>query len=173
MKKTVLTFGLLAGALLSAMMLVTIPFADRIGYEKGQLIGYTTIVLAFLFVFFGVRSYRENVQSGWLSFGRGFAVGALITIIASICYVATWQVIYYRVTPDFTEKYAAYVIEKERAAGASEQAIAEKTEKMEKMKKLYANPVINAAVTFLEPLPIGLLISLVSSAILRRKRQGG
>ena len=169
MKKTVLTFGLIAGALLSVMMLATLPFADRIGYDRGQMIGYTTIVLAFMFVFFGIRSYRDNVGRGTISFGRGFAVGVLITAVASLCYVATWQFIYHKITPDFMEKYSAYKIEKERASGASQQQLAEKAREMDRFAELYKNPFINAAFTFLECFPVGLVISAVSAAFLRRR----
>jgi hypothetical protein len=89
MKKTVLTFGLISGGVSAAMMLVSIPFVDKIGWEKGEILGYTTIVLSALLVFFGVRSYRENAGGGRLTFGRGFAVGILITLISSACYVGT------------------------------------------------------------------------------------
>ena len=64
MRKIVLTFGLAAGSILAAMMLLTLPFQERIGYDKGLIVGYTSMVLAFLMVFFGVRSYRENVGGG-------------------------------------------------------------------------------------------------------------
>jgi hypothetical protein len=170
MRKIVLTFGLLAGAVLSAMMLLTLPFMDRIGFDRGQVIGYTTMVLAFLFVFFGVRAYRENT-GGPLSFGRAFGVGALIVAVASLCYVATWQLIYYKLAPDFGEKYAAHMIEKERAAGASEAEIQEKTAKYAKFQEMYSNPLINVAITFLEPLPVGLIFALVSAGILRTARK--
>lgn len=119
MRKIVLTFGLIAGALLSAMMLATLPFAEQIGFDKGMIIGYTTMVLAFLMVYFGVRSYRDNVAGGSVSFGRALAVGLLITFIASACYVATWQVIYFKLAPDFSEKYAAYAVEKARKSGGN------------------------------------------------------
>ncbi|MEZ4586743.1 MAG: DUF4199 domain-containing protein [Gemmatimonadales bacterium] len=120
MRKIVLTFGLIAGGILSAMMLISLPFQDRIGFENAALLGYTTMVLAFLLVFFGVKSYRDNVAGGRISFGRAFSVGLLITLVATICYVATWQVVYYKLAPDFVEKYTAYTLDKERAAGASE-----------------------------------------------------
>ena len=55
MKKTVLTFGLISGAMSASMMLITIPFADRIGWEKGEILGYTGIVLSALMVFFSAR----------------------------------------------------------------------------------------------------------------------
>jgi Protein of unknown function (DUF4199) len=85
MKKTVLMFGLLAGALSASMMLITIPFAGAIGWEKGEILGYTGIVFSALLVFFGVRSYRENAGGGRLTFGRGLTVGVLITLLSSAC----------------------------------------------------------------------------------------
>ena len=172
MKKIVWTFGLLGGAVLSAGMLATLPFMDRIGFDRGMVIGYTTMVLAFLFVFFGVRAYRENT-GGNLSFGRAFGVGMLIALVASACYVATWQLIYYKLTPDFGEKYAAHVIEKERAAGATDAEIQARTTEMARFREMYKNPFFNIAVTFLEPLPVALIMALVSAGILRTRRRDG
>ena len=79
MRKTVLTFGLMAGTILAAMMLLTFPFMEPIGFDGAEIIGYGTMVLAFLMVFFGVNSYRENVAGGTLTFGRAFVVGLLFT----------------------------------------------------------------------------------------------
>jgi hypothetical protein len=171
MKKIVLTFGLIAGAILSVMMLITLPFHDEIGWDRGAVIGYTTMVLAFLLIFFGVRSYRDNVGGGTVSFGRAFAVGALITCVASVCYVATWEFAYYsNMAPDFMAKYQAHELEKARVDGASEAELAAKKAEMEKFAVWYQNPAINAAMTFVEPLPVGLLIALVSAGVLRRRK---
>jgi hypothetical protein len=171
MKKTVLVFGLISGAILSVMMLATLPFMDKIGFERGEVIGYTSMVVAFLLIFFGVRSYRDSIANGTMTFGRGFAVGALIAGVASMCYVATWQVIYYKLAPDFGEKYSAYTIEKARADGANEVELAEKQAEMDRFAQLYRNPVINAAITLIEPLPVGLVVALVSAGILARRRK--
>jgi hypothetical protein len=169
MKKTVLTFGLIAGAILSVMMLATIPFIDRIGFDKGEIIGYTTMILSFLMVFFGIRSYRENVGNGYISFGRALSVGLLITAIASVCYVVTWEVIYFKLMPDFAEKYTNYALEEIRASGASQQLIDAKRQEMKTFVEMYNNPLINAAITFVEPLPVGLILTLISAAVLRKK----
>ncbi len=171
MRKIVLTFGLIAGAILSVMMLLTIPFMEEINFDKGAIIGYTTMVLAFLMVYFGVRSYRDNVAGGSVSFGRAFSVGLLIVVIASACYVATWQFIYYRITPDFTEKYSAYALEQARKGGASEAEIAAKAAEMARFSELYKNPLVNIGFTFLEPLPVGLVFTLVTAGLLSRKRR--
>ena len=169
MKKTVVVFGLISGVVGSLMMLLTVPFMDRIGFDRGQIFGYTAIVLSFLFVFFGIRSYRENVGGGALTFGRGFTVGLLITLISCVFYVATWQVVYFKLAPGFFDKYQAYAVEQARASGRSEAAIQETVRQMQSVRQLYDNPFFNAAITFLEPFPVGLAVTLISAGILRRK----
>jgi Protein of unknown function (DUF4199) len=171
MKKTVLTFGLISGAIMALMMFATIPFVDRIGFDKGAIIGYTTMVLSFLLVFFGIRSFRENIAGGTITFGRAFAVGILITLISCICYVAAWEIIYFKFMPDFVAKYAAYAVEKAKASGASQEAIQAQLQEMKKFKEMYNNPFFNIAITFTEPLPIGLIVTLISALILRKKRK--
>jgi hypothetical protein len=121
-------------------------------------------------VFFGIRSYRENVGNGQISFGRALAVGLLIMIIASICYVVTWEIIYFNFMPDFGEKYAAHAIEKMRASGKPPAEIEREAENMRSMMDLYRkNILFNLAITFTEPLPVGLIMTLISALILRRR----
>jgi Protein of unknown function (DUF4199) len=173
MRKIVLTFGLIAGAILSAMMLITLPFHDQIGFDRGAIVGYTTMVLAFLMVFFGVRSYRDNVAGGSVTFARAFIVGLMITAVASVCYVATWELVGYKLAPDYLDKYAAYSVEKARKSGATDAQIAAKTKEMAEFKEMYKNPLVNIAYTLLEPLPVGLLFTLVAAGVLSRKRRAG
>jgi hypothetical protein len=170
MKKIVLTFGLIAGAVLSAMLLITIPFQDRLGTDTGAIIGYTTMVLAFLLIFFGIRSYRDGVAGGTISFGRAMAVGALISVVASACYVVTWEGIFLKCGDAYTAKYIAAELDKVRKSGATPAVIATKQAELEKFAVMYKNPLFNAGITFLEPLPVALLITLVSAGVLSRKR---
>src|ERR1700689_4567071 len=128
MKKTILTFGVISGAISSLMMVGTVPVRHMIGYDKSIVIGYTSIVLSFLLVFFGIRSYRDNIGNGQITFLKAFAVGISITVISCICYVVTWEVIYYNFLPDFWDKYGAHLVEKLRASGASPAAVQAKLE---------------------------------------------
>ena len=171
MKKTVWTFGLISGAIISILTLVTIPFQDEHGFDHSLLVGYTTMVLAFVLIFFGVRSYRDNVRGGSVRFGRAFAVGALIAVISSVCYVATWEVMYFKFMPDFMSKYQARELAKARAGGASEDVIAKQKAEMDKFGETYKNPLVNSAITIVKPLPVGLVIALVSTGILSRARK--
>ena len=173
MKRTVLTFGVISGAVSSLMMLATLPFVDEIGFDRGAIVGYTAIVLSFLLVFFGIRSYRDNVGGGAISLGRGLAIGLLITLISSAFYVATWEVIYFKFMPDFADKFTAYTIAQARAKGATPEAIAAKEREGREFKTMYDNPLNNIALTFTEPLPVGLLVTVVSAAVLRKKPARG
>lgn len=169
MQRIVLTFGLIGGALIGVMMALTVPFQDQIGFDNGVVVGYTTMVLAFLMVYFGVRSYRDSV-GGALGFGRAFTVGLLITLVITVCYVVTWQVMYYGFMPDFLEKYTAFALEKARQGGASEADLARQAKEMSDFATMYSNPLVNIAFTFLEPLPVGLVFTLVTAGVLGRRK---
>jgi len=169
MKKTVLTFGLISGGISAVMMLATVPFMHKISGDKGLILGYTTIVLAGLLVFFGIRSYRDNVSGGKMTFARGLAVGILISLLSNCFYVATWEVVSYKFMPDFAEKYAAQMVEHAKSTGASQQKIDQTARQAADFARNYHNPLYNISMTFLEPFPVFLVITLLSAAILRRK----
>jgi hypothetical protein len=172
MKKIVLTFGLISGAIIAGLMLVTVPFAERIGFENATIVGYTSMVLSFLLVFFGIRSYRENVGGGYITFGRGFTVGILIALISSLAYVLTWEIVYQNWLYDFPEKYTNYVIEKARASGVSAEELARQSTELNSMWAVYRSSIfIRAVATFIEPFPVGLIITLISAGVLRKRRK--
>jgi hypothetical protein len=171
MKRIVLTFGTISGAIFAAMFAVTVPLyrSGALGFDHGEIVGYTTMFFALLLVFFGIRSYRENVGGGAITFGKAFQVGILITLISCAIYVVSWEIVYFNFFPDFADKYASHTIEKMRARGATAAGIEATKKQMADFKRLYANPFINAGMTFLEVFPIGLVMTLASAAILRRK----
>jgi hypothetical protein len=169
MKKVVLKFGILSGAVVVVLMGVNTIFSEQIGFDRAVLSGYTAILISFLFVYFGIRSYRDDVLGGEITFGTGFNVGILITLISCAFYVAGWLIIYYNFMPDFGEKYGAYLVEKMRASGASQVEIDATIKQGKDMIAMLKNPIINAAVTFTEPFPVGLLVTLISAAVLRTK----
>jgi len=169
MKKIVLVYGFISGVIAGALMLTTMPFMNKLEGGTGLAVGYTGILLSGLLIFFGVRSYRENVGGGTITFGKGFQVGILIAVISSCFYVATWELIYFKLEPDFCDKHFGAQVERLKASGAPPEKIAEAEQQLASMKKLLANPVTNAAMAFIEPFPVDLLITLVSAAVLRKK----
>ena len=169
MKKTVLVFGLISGLIMIGLMTLTLVFSARFGYGHNLLLGYANLLLGSLLVFFGIRSYREHVGHGQISFGRAVAVGMLITLVGSIGYVVSWEVIYFNFMPDFVDKYAAYLTAEARAAGKTVQEIQALAEQMKNMKVMLDNPFFNAVFSFLEPFPVGVVVTLISAAILRKR----
>jgi Protein of unknown function (DUF4199) len=172
MQRIVLSFGLIGGGMLAALMLATLPFQDQIGFERGAIVGYTTMVLAFLMVYVGVRSYRDTMAGGAITFGRAVQVGLLISLVITVCYVATWQVMYYGFMPDFFDKYTAFALEKARQGGASEADLARQAKDLRDFAVMYQNPLVNIAFSLLEPLPVGLVVTLVTAGVLRRRHPG-
>jgi hypothetical protein len=166
MKKIVLTFGIISGLIISGMFVLTIPFMDGMSFEKGAVIGYASMLAASLLIYFGIRSYRDNVGGGAIRFGRAFAVGILIVTVSNVLYVATWKVVHPRFMPDFYQKYEAAAIEKARARNAPDREI----EDIRKSIVMYQHPILNPLITFLEPMPVGLLVTLISAWVLSRRR---
>ena len=171
MKRIVWTFGLISGAILAAAVLITGLLKDQIPLDRAELIGYTTMVAAFLMVFFGIKSYRDTVLQGKINFGRAFLVGMLITGISCVCYSATWQFVSERMYGDFAAKYAEGVLDKAKAAGATAEQVEAKRVEMAKFQQMYKNPMLKFAMTLVEPLPVGLVIALVSAGVLARRRE--
>jgi hypothetical protein len=169
MKKTVLTFGLIAGVIISVLMDGSVLLSGKIGSGHSLLLGYANMVASFLLVYFGIRSYRDNTLSGQISFGRAFACGILITLITTVCYVATWEVIYFNFIPHFMDSYWAAQIHRVQARGLDPATTAAKIAEIQHSQQLYQNPFVNMAYTFIEPLPVGLIITLISATVLRRK----
>lgn len=174
MRKVILTFGLLAGAIISTFMIVGIVL-----WEKGatslyfsEYIGYGTMVIALSMIFFGIKSYRDNYLQGAIGFWKGFQVGLLISLIASLMYAITWET-YTQARPNLSnslmEKYTANVINKMKEKSAPADKIDQQIKNMETMAKMYRNPMFRFGITIIEILPVGIIISLISAALLRKK----
>ena len=176
MKKTVLKYGLISGGILGTLTAIITPLclqSGAKGWVYSQFVGYTAMVLSFLAIFFGIRAYRENEGGGTITFARALGVGVLIALVASALYVIGWQIAYYGFIPDFGDRFAAITLENMRANGATAEELAKATRQMEQFKVWYRNPVMNVLITFVEVFPAGLVVSLISAAILRKRRDGG
>jgi hypothetical protein len=171
MKKIILVYGLIAGAIVGAMLIITMPLYESgtLHFENGQWLGYTTMVVALSLVFFGVKSFRDNHSDGKITFWIGLKVGLLITLVASLIYALSWEVSYNTMKRDFLELMNEKSMEKMKKEGASEASIAESKKQMDDFAVMYKNPVFRFAITIMEIAPVGIVISLLSAGLLRRK----
>lgn len=171
MKKIVIVCGLIGGLIVVLPMLLFTDACYKGGnYDGAMILGYASMLLAFSMVFVGTHNYRNKYNNGLISFGKAFKVGIFIVLVASTLYVIAWLINYYLYMPDFAEKYGAHMIDKLKASGASQAKIDKTTQEMADFAKMYKNPVIVILFTYLEILPVGLLVTLVSSLILKRKQ---
>ena len=171
MKKIVLIYGLIAAAVFAVTQFGASPFWQNgtLPFENGELVGYTSMVIALSMVFFGVKSYRDNHLNGSVSFGKALQVGLLISLVASLGYAISWEFYFNLIAPDFMEKYATFAIEKAKSRGAAGIEIQRITTSMDEAKEMYKNPFLRFGMTLTEVLPVGILISLISAALLRKK----
>src|SRR5882724_11584192 len=140
MGKTVLTFGLIAGLIISLLMGGSLLLADKIGSGHNMALGYTIMVASFLLIYFGIRSYRDNTLAGQISFGRAFACGILITLITTVCYVVTWEVLYFNFMPHFMDSYFAAQIHKVQAPGLDSATAAAQVAAIQHSQQFYRTP---------------------------------
>lgn len=172
MRKIILTYGLIAGAIVTAFMAFGIYWYDNHpDFDGGMYLGFTGMLVAFTFVFIGVKKYRDIEGNGLISFGKAFKIGGLIALIASTIYVGVWLIEYYNLYPDFMDKYAAAEIKKlQSSTTLNTVEMQAKIDEIMKMKDLYRNPLWVILLTYAEILPIGLLGTLISAAILKKKQ---
>ena len=171
MKKIILTYGILAGVIVSAMLLITQPMFRNgmLDHVNGVYVGFTTMIIALSLIFFGVKSYRDTHLSGVITFWQAFAVGILIALVASVMYAITWD-LYLRFTgTDFAAWYNQAQLDELIKEGASEQELANARVEMDKFAEMYANPFIRFGFTLIEIFPVGLIITMVSAGLLRKK----
>ncbi len=173
MKRTIFTYGIISGLIIAALMAATIPFASKDNMNMGMVIGYTTMLIAFSLIFFAVSSYKKNHNLSALGFKKTFQIGISISIISSLFYVVTWLIIFYNFMPDFMTDYINHQIAAMEKAGASAKEINSYRTQQLQFAENYKNPFFNAAITFTEIFPVGLLMTLIAATIehFRKKRQ--
>ena len=175
MKKNIITYGLIAGIVVSISMLFSVNYIShvegKVDYNTSLLIGYASMLIAFSLVYVGIRNYRDKYNGGVISFGKAFKTGMMIVLIASTIYVIAWLIDYFFFIPDFMEKFSAQELADLKASGASQQKIDSEAKEMADFARMYKNPFFNAMMTYVEILPVGLIVTLISSLILKRKNK--
>jgi hypothetical protein len=168
--KYALTYGLLSGFVIIVTMIAGITLGDHGSFFSSEWFGYLVMLVALTFIFVGVKRYRDVERGGVIRFLPAFALGLGIAVAAGVAYVAVWEVYLAMTDYEFMDQYIAGMIRARQAAGASAEAIAAEMARLEPMRVNYRNPLYRIAMTFLEIFPVGLLVALVSAALLRNPK---
>jgi hypothetical protein len=171
MKKIIWTCGVIAGIISVSWGVVCEGLlSDSLSLNTRMVFGYATMILAFSLIFVAVKNYRDNYNNGVITFGKALKIGLLITLIASTVYVIIWMIDYSYFIPDFGEKYQAQVLAELKASGASAEVIKKQGAEMAvTMEKYKTSPTFRAMFTYLEIVPVGIVISLIAALILKRR----
>jgi hypothetical protein len=170
MKRNVLVFGTISGLISILWFLIAMSFLSfETHMTLGMILGYASMIIANVFLVVGVKNYRDKYNGGVITFGKAFKVGILIALLASTVYVITWLIYFYATGTYFMEVYADYMHKELVASGASATEIAKQTKEMNEFMIMYKNPLFNAAMTYMEILPMGILFTLITAIVMRRK----
>jgi len=169
MKKTVIVFGLIAGVIVVALVWLMLAVSST---DHSQFVGYGIMVVSLSMIFFGIKSFRDNHGSGTITFWKGIQIGLLITLIASLMYAGGW-IVHNAVYPEwvgmFMEKYSEQQADTMRIAGSSQAEIDAASHQMAEMGKMLENPLVFFLVGLVEIIPVGIAITVISAAILRKR----
>jgi hypothetical protein len=165
-------YGIIAGLIVAIPMLWRMLTADAQGGDPlgGIIVGYLTMLVALTAVFLGVKQYRDKVKGGVIKFLPAFGVGLGISTVACLLYVIGWEISMAFSDFDFMAWYSNQMVEEARSRGASPEEIAKVAAEMKSFATSYANPLFRMPMTFVEMFPVGLLVSLISAAVLRNSR---
>jgi hypothetical protein len=171
MLTTVLRFGGFAGLIITAMIYgSSFIWLRNMDFKTGEAIGYSSMFIGLSLIYFAIRGYRDKVSDGFISFGKALLVGVNVTLVASAIYVAAWVLFIQFVAPDFMDRYFDYQLEKVKESSTAAD-MDTKLEQMMKLRDLYKSPLVQIFTSFLEIFPLGVVVSLIFSAFLRRRKE--
>lgn len=167
MLKHILRYGIFAGLLVGAQLLITtLLYKNDPTFESSMWIGFGSMILAFGFIYVGIANFRKEQPGQRIGFGQAFQIGLGISAVASLLYLLVWAFEYNFIFPDFMERYTETMLEKAKAENLSAADLQAKTEEMRNYKELYKNPLWFSLMTLAEIFPIGLILSLVFAGLM-------
>ncbi|MDR0803315.1 DUF4199 domain-containing protein [Fluviicola sp.] len=170
MKRNILVYGTVSGLISVIWILIAMTaLPDNQHMTVGMVFGYVSMIIANIFLVVGVKNYRNKYNGGIISFGKALKVGLLIALVGSTIYVLTWLIYFFGVGTDFMDYYVNSIHNDLVASGASASEIAKQTKEMNEFMISYQNPFFNAAVTYMEILPMGVLFAVITALVMKRK----
>lgn len=170
MLRVILMYGIIGGIIVAVPMALTMnSTAAGTIPENAALYGYLSMLLAFTMVFVGIKHYRDKVLGGVIRFLPALGVGLGISAVASLFWVVGWEATLASGF-DFGGAYTDSVVAAAQARGAAPAEVESLRTETAEFLAMYANPLFRLPITFVEMFPLGVLISLVSAALLRNSR---
>lgn len=168
MNRIILTCGTISGAAIALLTFGSMALNEGDGHTtEFEWLGYAIMIVALSVIFFAVKSYRDDRLGGTIRFRTAFKLGLGISIVAGVVYALGWEIYYQTLGGEFIEGYSASYLDRMRADGASAAEVAAARQRMEEFNALYEFMPARLGITLLEIIPVGIVISLLSAALLR------
>jgi Protein of unknown function (DUF4199) len=168
MKNSAIRYGSYSSLTLAILFIIGMIINDRFGSAPSEVFGYASMIISLLFVFIGIKHFRDNENNGLVSFGKALLIGVLISLMASITFGIIDLIYITYINPDFTVEYYAQAIEQFRVT-LPETEFKVKLAELESQKELFMNPLISFLLMSVTVFILGFIISLISALILQRK----
>ena len=170
MKRNVLVYGTISGLITAVWVFIAmVLLGHQLDMDLGMILGYASMLIANVFLVVGVKNFRDKYNGGVISFWKAFQVGILICLLGSTIYVISWLIYYYSSGTNFMETFAQSMHDQLVASGTSAAEVAKQDAEMRDFLVMYQNPFFNAAITYSEILPMGILFTLITAFVMRRK----
>jgi len=167
MKKTILRFGLLGIITICVLSLLNWSLVGSVDNTVGEILGYSTMVVSLIFVFFGIKHFRDKENNGLVTFGQALLIGVLISLIVSFAF-GILDLIYVKlVNPEFMTEYYEGMLEEAKSLPTAE--FENRKAELESEKEMFLNPIMHFFIMSMMVFIIGFIISLLSALILQRK----
>lgn len=161
MQKFKLRYGIIGGLISSLLGTLNWLFiAQSVGVQASQTVGYLSILVSLLCIPFGVRYFRDKLNSGQVEFGQAFLIGLGITVVAGIV-MAIHSILF-------------FVFQKEefmewQRSGLSSSELASFNEQIAQTPDYIYTPWFQGIVMFLMVFLMGIVVNIVSAFIMQRK----
>ncbi|WP_323801682.1 DUF4199 domain-containing protein [Parasphingorhabdus sp.] len=170
MQKIAITYGILSGTITILTLILGLVVSDGGSFLSSETFGYLTMLVALSMIFIGIKRYRDQELGGVIRFLPAFAMGLAIAVIAGVIYTVVWELYSMSTNYAFIDSYVNSAIEAKRAAGLTGERLALEIAALEEMRANYGKFYIRMPMTFLEIFPVGLIIALISAALLRNPK---
>ncbi len=169
MMRIILTYGLISGvvAIVGIIAQMTTSFGPP---HSDVWMGYLIMLVALSAILVGVKQHRDRALGGVIRFWPALLMGLGIGAVATVAYVAVWEVYLAATHYSFTDNYVSQILEAKRAAGVTGAAYAKTVAEMDSFRQLYGNPLMRMLSTSAELAPVAVLVAVVSAALVRNPK---
>lgn len=169
MKSTVFRYGIYSALTILGVAWIAFFALGNASLTTQEVAGYLSMLLAMIFVFLGIRHFRNNVNGGILTFGQGLKIGVLIVLIPAVAF-GLFDILYTEViNPTWKEDYYAKYIENLRKSVAADK-LDSAIRKAEKEKERFSHPAFHFLFMAGTVFVIGFIVTIISTIALRRNK---